>query len=107
MEDDKQAYDIRQLNLMLSRIDLFMHEKESLQKLIVDIDALLGCLQTKDYSWSKALNAQLMNLESASIDWGPGGYPALPLVNKEKIESATQIINRLVRDKIYSFEQRI
>ncbi len=93
--------------MILMRVDSFTKEKQSLRGLITDLDALLGCLRAMDYPWRKAMREQLINLESASVDWGPDGYPALPLVNKEIIESATQIIKRLVRDKVYSFDQGI
>ena len=95
MDEDERNYDLRQLALMVSRIDAFAVGSLQLRSLIVDLEALLGCLKEVDTSWKRAFWSEWSKLESASVDLGPGGHDALPTLHKNLIKEAVERLNTL------------
>ena len=93
-------YDQRQYSMMLRLLKAFDTRSVGLGKLIVDLEALLGCLQDTEKAWKNSFYRQWGMLEDVYADALDKGLEQLPPDSENLIEDDIQNLRRLVQERI-------
>jgi hypothetical protein len=93
-------YNLRQLKLMMLRIEEYEKKLISLGKLINDLEALLDCLENFDQEWIKRFNKISFMLEYINAFALSEGKNILDAEEQEEINLTLTILKEILREKL-------
>jgi hypothetical protein len=93
-------YDERQYRLMVQRLEEFENERIGFNRLIVDLESLLGCLQEVDTSWKSKFQRECGVLDEVYAVMLDRQQKQMTPEDQKLVSRSVQELKRMVSEKL-------